>query len=101
MLIKNFTRVHDAVGIQKFFDLFHQGEAFAMLFLYKLFLSDSNSLSATLPYSMDEYSTSQLFFHFEHQILCFFYPLSLMDEPIPVDSNLLLKRPDIFFYSFL
>ena len=44
MLIKNFTRVHDAVGIQKFFDLFHQSEAFTMLFLHKLFLSDSNSM---------------------------------------------------------
>jgi len=101
MLIKNITRFHDAVGIQKFFDLFHQSEAFAVLFFHKLFLSDSNSLSATLPYSIDEYSTSQLFLHLKHQCLCFFYPLSLMDEPISVDSNLLLKRPDIFFYSFL
>src|SRR5512136_797519 len=46
MLIKDFSRVHDSVGIQKLFDLFHQKHVLSMFFLHKLFLSDPDAMLA-------------------------------------------------------
>jgi len=41
---QNLPWVHDAMGSKKPFDLFHQGEAFPMLFLHKLLFSNPNTM---------------------------------------------------------
>src|SRR4030042_2213156 len=41
---KNLAGIHDSIGIQKRFDLFHQIEAFPVLFLHKFLLSNPNAM---------------------------------------------------------
>ena len=66
----------------------------------RIFLIDSNSLSVTLPYSIDEYSTPQLFLHPDHRCLSFFDPLSLWTSHALSCFHPLTKRSHIFFYPF-